>query len=132
MQTIASAINHSRLYQGCVFHSNERVASHVHVTSALADHDLHWRRGAVDTALFKVRINRLQLMALRYGAQVEISPRPFDDFALVHIPLKGGSPLITGSVLATRRRTTAELLPELDCGRRRACRIRIGLRALPR
>lgn len=89
MQTIGASLDLARVYQGCVFHSDEKVASHLHVASALADHDLHWRRGAVDTALFKASINRLQLMVLRYGAQVEVRPSPFDDFALVHMSLKG-------------------------------------------
>lgn len=89
MQTIGASLNLARVYQGCVFHSDEKVASHRHVASALAEHDLHWRRGAVDTALFKASINRLQLMVLRYGAQVEVRPMPFDDFALVHMSLKG-------------------------------------------
>jgi AraC-like DNA-binding protein len=89
MQTISEALNLSTVYQGRVFHSNEKVASHAQVANELADHDLHWRRGAVDTALFKARVNRLQLLVLRYGAQVEVRPRPFHDFALVHMSLKG-------------------------------------------
>jgi AraC-like DNA-binding protein len=89
MQLISEALNLSRVYQGCVFHSDEKVASHAHVASELSDHDLYWRRGAVDTALFKARINRLQLLVLRYGAEVEVRPQPFPDFALVHMSLEG-------------------------------------------
>lgn len=89
MQMTSAALNLSPVYQGLVFQSSEKVASHAHVTSALAEHDLQWRRGAVDAALSKTRVNRLQLMVLRYGAEVEVTPRPFDDFSLVHMSLKG-------------------------------------------
>jgi AraC-like DNA-binding protein len=89
MQITSAALNLSPVYQGLVFQSDEKVASHAHVTSALAEHDLQWRRGTVDAQLCKVRVNRLQLMALRYGAEVEVRPRPFDDFSLVHMSLKG-------------------------------------------
>ena len=89
MHIISEALNLAGVYQDCVFHSDEKVASHAHVASELSDHDLFWRRGAVDTALFKARINQLQLMVLRYGAQVEVRPQPFPDFALVHMSLQG-------------------------------------------
>ena len=89
MHTLVESLNLSKLYQGCVFHSDQKVATHQHVASALADHDLQWRRGTVNTALYQARINRLQMMALRYGAEVEVTPRPFEDFALVHTSLKG-------------------------------------------
>lgn len=91
MQTLKDSLNLSQVYKRCVFHSREKVASHTHVATELADHGLRWQRGAPDTALFKARINRLQLFVLRYGAQVEVSPRPFDDFALVHMSLKGNA-----------------------------------------
>lgn len=89
MHTLVESLNLSKLYQGCVFHSDEKVATHQHVATALADHDLQWRRGAVNTALYQARINRLQMMALRYGAEVEVTPCPFEDFALVHTSLHG-------------------------------------------
>jgi hypothetical protein len=31
------------------------------------------------------------LFVLRYGAEVEVTPRPFDDFALVHMSLRGAA-----------------------------------------
>lgn len=89
MQSFNASLNLSPVYQRCLFHSNEKVVSHDLVATELADHDLRWHRGAVDTALFKARVNRLQLFVLRYGAQVEVCPRPFDGFSLVHMSLKG-------------------------------------------
>lgn len=91
MQMLKGSLDLAQVYQRCVFHSNERVASHGHVARALAEHDLRWQRGAPDTALFQARISRLQLFVLRYGAQVEVTPSPFDDFALVHMSLKGSA-----------------------------------------
>ncbi|MEW7849184.1 AraC family transcriptional regulator [Massilia aurea] len=89
MHTLSESIEHAQLYRHCVFHSNEKVASHRHVAEALADHDVHWQHGAPDAALFTARVNRLQLFVLRYGAQVQITPSGFNDFALVHMSLKG-------------------------------------------
>ncbi len=91
MQTLKGSLDLARVYQRCVFHCNEKVASHDHVANALSEHDLRWQRGAPDTALFMARISRLQLFVLRYGAQVEVTPDAFNDFALVHMSLKGSA-----------------------------------------
>ncbi|QNB09450.1 AraC family transcriptional regulator [Herbaspirillum frisingense] len=79
----------SRLYQACVFRSDERVVSHDQVSQALSSHQLQWQQGAVDAALYKVRVRHLQLFALRYGAQVEVRPDAFDGFSLVHMGVRG-------------------------------------------
>jgi len=89
MQTLKGSLDLAHVYQRCVFHCNEKVASHDHVANALAEHDLRWQHGAPDTALFMARISRLQLFVLRYGAQVEVKAPAFNDFALVHMSLKG-------------------------------------------
>jgi AraC-like DNA-binding protein len=67
------------------------VDSHFHVARELADHNLLWKRGAVDVAMFKGSLERLQLFVLRYGAEVEVTPKPFEDFALVHMSLRGAA-----------------------------------------
>lgn len=79
----------SRLYRRCVFRSDTQAESHHQVASALSDHDLRWSRGPADTALFKAGVNDLQIMALRYGAEVEVMPAVFQDFSLVHMSLRG-------------------------------------------
>lgn len=91
MQTLKGSLDLAHVYQRCVFHCNEKVASHTHVANALAEHDLRWQRGAPDTALFMARISRLQLFVLRYGAQVEVKSPAFHDFSLVHMSLKGSA-----------------------------------------
>lgn len=79
------------IYQNRVFHSDERSLSHWQVAQELADHTIHWKRGTVDAAMYKGRVRRLEAYVLRYGAEVEITPRPFEDFMLVHMSLRGAA-----------------------------------------
>ncbi|MBH1965428.1 MAG: AraC family transcriptional regulator [Comamonadaceae bacterium] len=79
------------IYQNCVFHSEERSLSHWQVAQELAEHTIAWKRGAVDAAMYKGRVRRLEAYVLRYGAEVEITPRPFEDFVLVHMSLRGAA-----------------------------------------
>lgn len=79
------------IYRSCIFRSDARVDSHFHVSRELAEHNLLWKRGTVDVAMFKGSLERLQLFVLRYGAEVEVTPEPFDDFALVHMSLRGAA-----------------------------------------
>ena len=79
------------IYRTPLFRSDERAASHWQVAQELSDHQLTWRRGAVDTALYKGELPRLKMYVLRYGAEVEVRPRPFQDFALVHMSLRGAT-----------------------------------------
>ena len=79
------------LYQNRLFHSDQRALSHWQVAQELADHTIDWKRGAVDVAMYKGRVRRLEAYVLRYGAEVEITPKPFDDFMLVHMSLRGAA-----------------------------------------
>jgi AraC-like DNA-binding protein len=79
------------IYQNRLFHSEERALSHWQVSQELADHTISWKRGTVDAAMYKGRVRRLEAYVLRYGAEVEITPRPFDDFMLVHMSLRGAA-----------------------------------------
>ncbi|WP_394791652.1 AraC family transcriptional regulator [Rhodoferax sp.] len=79
----------SPLVRRCVFRSNARVDTHDQVAAEFSDHGLTWNRGKVDTALCKTTVRQLQVFMLQYGAEVEIRPRPFDDFVLVHMSLAG-------------------------------------------
>lgn len=81
----------SSLYQNCLFRSTERSHSHEQVSRELTDHQVSWKRGAADVAMFKGQLKRLQLYVLQYGAEVEVRPRPFEDFSLVHTSLSGGT-----------------------------------------
>lgn len=81
----------SFLYSHRVFRSQRSVDSHIQTARELADHNLRWRGGPIDTALYKASVRRVEIFALRYGAEVEITPRPFTDFVLVHVSLKGAA-----------------------------------------
>ncbi|MDD0810149.1 AraC family transcriptional regulator [Curvibacter sp. RS43] len=87
----AGSLDLSHLYQHCLFRSDAQVDSHDQVARELSDHDLRWRHGAVDTAMYKAGMRRMEMFVLRYGAEVEVRPRPFQDFALVHLSLRGSA-----------------------------------------
>ncbi|MBS0512795.1 MAG: AraC family transcriptional regulator [Proteobacteria bacterium] len=79
------------LYGNCLFRSDERVTVHDYVARELIDHELRWKRGRPDVAMYKGQASRMQVYLLRYGAEVEVTPQPFDDFALVHTSLTGAA-----------------------------------------
>lgn len=60
---------------------------------AVSDHGLRWGTGQVDTSLYRRSVGQLDLFILRYGAEVEVSPDRFNQFALVQIPLQGRASL---------------------------------------
>ena len=94
----ALSLDLSALQRRPVFTSDARVDSHDLVAREFSDHGLKWCSGAVDTALSKVRIRQLQMFMLQYGAEVEIRPRPFDDFVLVHLSLSGLAEMVSDGV----------------------------------
>jgi AraC-like DNA-binding protein len=87
-------LNLRPLYRHCVFRSDEAVRSHDLAARELADHTLRWRAGAVDSAMYKAQAGRLEIFALRYGAEVDITPRPSNDFAVVHYSVQGTAEVI--------------------------------------
>lgn len=87
--TPGGSLDLAPLYRHCLFRSDAPVDSHELVARELSGHDLRWRKGAVDTAMFKAGMRRMQMFVLRYGAEVEVRPEPFQDFALVHLSLRG-------------------------------------------
>jgi len=83
------------LYRNCLFRSSQRTESHDHVSQELVDHVLRWKHGAVDAAMWKGALSQLRMYVLQYGAEVEVTPRPFDDFAIVHTSLAGAAEIET-------------------------------------
>lgn len=103
----------SALYSNPLFRSDVRVEAHDHVARELTDHVLRWKPGAPNAAMFKGELNRLKIYALRYGAEVEISARPFEDFSLVHTSLGGGAEIeCDGHRLWVAEGRTAVLAPK--------------------
>jgi len=112
MHSIHDSPGLARLYDRRVFQSDVRVDSHYHVATELSDHDLCWKRGKVDTALFKASFRQLQLFILKYGAEVEVRPRPFQDFVLVHVSLRGTAEIESdGSIVQITQGRAALICP---------------------
>jgi AraC-like DNA-binding protein len=106
----------SGLYRNCVFRSDSRADAHEHVARELSDHVLSWKQGAPNAELFKGEFNQLKVYSLRYGAQVEVRPRPFDGFTLVHTSLSGGAEFeCDGRTIHVPEGRTAVLAPKQSC-----------------
>ncbi|MGS0891483.1 AraC family transcriptional regulator [Burkholderia stagnalis] len=104
----------SALYRNCLFRSGQRADAHEQVSVELAEHVLRWQPGAPDAALFKGQLNHLSVYALQYGAAVEVTPRPFDGFSLVHTSLVGGAEIVCdGHVMNVSEGRTAVLAPRM-------------------
>ena len=102
----------SPLYRNCLFRSSERVEAHNHVSQELVEHTLRWRRGVPDAAMFKGELSQIKMYLLRYGAEVEVAPRPFDDFVLMHTSLTGGAEIeVDGQRIEVGEGRTAMLAP---------------------
>ncbi|KFE55267.1 AraC family transcriptional regulator [Pseudomonas syringae] len=86
-----SGLDLSGLCRTPVFTSHSCQESQRLLARELVEHDLSWRSGPVDTALFRAEAGGCQLFVLRYGAEVEICPRPFTDFVLMQMPLRGAA-----------------------------------------
>lgn len=100
------------LYSNPVFQSDVRVEAHDQVARELTDHELRWKSGAPDAALFKGELDRLRIYALRYGPEVEVSARPFEQFSLVHTSLGAGAEIeCDGQRLWVAEGRTAVLSP---------------------
>jgi AraC-like DNA-binding protein len=106
----------SGLYRNCVFRSDSRLEAHEHVAREFSDHVLNWKQGVPNAALFKGEFNQLKVYSLRYGAQVEVTPRPFDGFTLVHTSLSGGAEFeCDGRSMHVPEGRTAVLAPKQSC-----------------
>lgn len=110
------------LYDNCIFRSETRQDTHDQVEKELAEHKLQWKRGLADAAMFKRHLRQLHIYVLQYGAEVEVVPRPFDGFSLVHTSLSGGVEIETdgqrvhvaeggSALLSPRRKVTLRWHP---------------------
>lgn len=91
MNAAAPALNLAQIYKSPVFSSRSAVESHSELSRAIVNHSLRWGRGEVTTSLYKRHLERISLMILSYGAEVEVTPDVFEDFILVQMPLLGAS-----------------------------------------
>lgn len=100
------------LYRNCLFRSDKAVEAHEEVTRELAEHVLRWKQGAPDASFFKGELNQLKVYELRYGAEVEVTARPFEGFSLLHTSLAGSAEFeCDGHVMIVPEGRTAMLAP---------------------
>jgi len=110
----AATLDLSKVYRSPVFRSRSSVESHRELSSALSEHRLRWGSGEVTTSLYRRDLQHSSIMILSYGAEVEVTPAPFEGFVLVQMPLRGtaevesdGTPIRIGygevAVLAPRQ-----------------------------
>lgn len=120
----ASRLDLSSLYRKPVFRSRSPQAAQRELCRAITAHDLRWGHGAVETALFRHELGGVSVMALRYGAEVEVRPQAFRDFTLVQMPLQGMAQFESdgvavgvspGEVAVLSPQRSARLLWQRDC-----------------
>lgn len=76
------------LHKNCIFEAREKSETHALVATELADHFLRWRGDRVAARMCKLDTERLALYSLRYGAGVDILPKAYEGFSLVHFSLE--------------------------------------------
>lgn len=114
MSTTAS-LDLSSLYRSPVFRTHSTETSQHELSRAITDHEVRWGRGRVAAELHKRDLRRLSLMLLTYGAEVEVRPHAFPDFALVQMPLVGHTEIeCDGQSLSLQAGEVALLSPRHD------------------
>lgn len=82
---------------------------------AFKEHQLVWRTGAVDSALYRADVGELSFFVLHYGAAVHIEPGPLEGFVLFQVPLSGSARIcVNGRAVAASPRTAAVISPSLN------------------
>ncbi|CAB3665071.1 AraC family transcriptional regulator [Achromobacter kerstersii] len=87
----ATSLDLSKVYRSPVFRTRSAREAQYELSRQLIDHELRWRPGEISASLHRRELNKVSVMVLQYGAEVEVTPLQFDDFALVQIPLKGAA-----------------------------------------
>lgn len=78
------------LYEHCALRSKEPVESHRLIAEGLCDYRIGWHaHAAVETVVHQLNAPRLLLYAMRYGDEVDLAPRVYEDFLLVHYARRG-------------------------------------------
>lgn len=95
-----------------LFRCSTPLRSHEEVALTFCDHGLQWRQGRIDTSMSRLHFGRLDIISLQYGAEVEVRPRAFVDFVLLHLSLHGTLSLEGSAATVTQRAGDAVLLGE--------------------
>ncbi|AQS50586.1 hypothetical protein PAEH1_01685 [Paenalcaligenes hominis] len=92
------ALDVSPIYSYPIIQSRSAVKSHQELSHSISGHELEWRKGKVNTRLFRYNLEQISMMVLGYGAEVEIQATKFQGFSLVQIPLRGTTEIISDGV----------------------------------
>ena len=92
------ALDVSPIYSYPIIQSRSAVKSHQELSHSISGHELEWRKGKVNTRLFRYNLEQISMMVLGYGAEVEIQAAKFQGFSLVQIPLRGTTEIISDGV----------------------------------
>lgn len=81
---------------------------------AFKEHELHWRQGQVDAALYGADVGSLSFFVLQYGAAVQIEPGQLQRFVLFQVPIAGSAEIrVDGRPVAATPRVGAVISPSL-------------------
>ncbi|WP_415805840.1 AraC family transcriptional regulator [Bordetella muralis] len=114
----------SKIYRAPIFQTRSARDAQYQLSRQLVDHGLRWFPGEVSASLYRRELNRISLMILQYGTEVEVSPLTFEDFTLVQMPLKGAVQIesagtcirvVPGEVAVVPRGCPVRLLWEPGC-----------------
>ena len=114
----------SKIYRAPIFQTRSARDAQYQLSRQLVDHGLRWFPGEVSASLYRRELNRISLMILQYGTEVEVSPLAFEDFTLVQMPLKGAVQIesagtcirvVPGEVAVVPRGCPVRLLWEPGC-----------------
>lgn len=114
----------SKIYRAPIFQTRSARDAQYQLSRQLIDHGLRWFPGEVSASLYRRELNRISLMILQYGTEVEVSPLAFEDFTLVQMPLKGAVQIesagtcirvVPGEVAVVPRGCPVRLLWEPGC-----------------
>jgi len=119
MSVSSPAMDLSRLYRSPAFRTTSIPDSCRQLGPELSEHRLRCGAGGLDYSLHATRAQRLRMMILRYGPEVEINSGGFHDFFLVQMPLRG-----TVDILSDGRRVSVKAGQAAVVAPRRELRLR--------
>ncbi len=97
-----------------LFASSDPLETKRQTVSAFKEHELAWRDGKVDSALYRADLGALTFFVLRYGAAVHIEPGQLKHFMLFQVPLTGTARIRAGDrVVSASPRMGALISPTL-------------------
>jgi len=85
----------SRVYRHREMQTTSIARSQELLSHSLSEHELRSSASDLDLTMYSAGSRRLKMMVLRYGPEVEIKGKPFDDFFVVQMPLHGSAEIVS-------------------------------------